>query len=71
MQSQVRKKSFKDRHAKPKHKIRWDQLGLHDPSRGKPALSMDEIRRQVLTMAGEGLGGRRSVPLTGSKAPKK
>lgn len=39
-----------------KLKIRWDVLGLHDASKESQARSIDDIRRQVTTLASQGLG---------------
>jgi hypothetical protein len=46
-------------------KIRWDRLGLQDPALGKPTPSMEDIRRQVTSLASRGLGtGTRSRTVT-------
>jgi hypothetical protein len=39
-----------------KLKIRWDVLGLHDASKDGPSRSMDDIRRQVTSLASQGFG---------------
>lgn len=39
-----------------KLKIRWDVLGLHDASKESQARSIDDIRRQVTSLASQGLG---------------
>lgn len=36
---------------KPEPKIRWDLLGLADPSKEKVPMPIDEVRRQVLMMS--------------------
>lgn len=41
---------------KPEPKIRWDLLGLADPSKEKVPMPIDEVRRQVLMMSSPGLG---------------
>lgn len=43
------KKTFK-----PEPKIRWDLLGLADPSKEKIPMPIDEVRRQVLMMSSPG-----------------
>jgi hypothetical protein len=40
---------------KPEPKIRWDLLGLADPSKAKIPMPIDEVRRQVLMMSTPGL----------------
>jgi hypothetical protein len=37
-------------------KIRWDLLGLQDPGRMASPPSMEDIRRQIISMASHGLG---------------
>ncbi|MBI3357670.1 MAG: hypothetical protein HY038_13060 [Nitrospirae bacterium] len=39
-----------------KLKIRWNLLGLHDASKEGPSRSIDEIRRQVTSLASQGFG---------------
>ncbi|TKS59819.1 MAG: hypothetical protein EWM72_02004 [Nitrospira sp.] len=39
-----------------KLKIRWDVLGLHDASKDGPSRSIDDIRRQVTSLASQGFG---------------
>ncbi|HSF09568.1 MAG TPA: hypothetical protein VLA60_09140 [Nitrospirales bacterium] len=39
---------------KPEPKIRWDLLGLADPSKEKVPMPIDEVRRQVLMMSSPG-----------------
>lgn len=48
---------------KPEPKIRWDLLGLADPSKEKVPMPIDEVRRQVLMMSSPGLGQEDSVRL--------
>ena len=48
---------------KPEPKIRWDLLGLADPSKEKVPMPIDEVRRQVLMMSSPGLGQDDSVRL--------
>jgi hypothetical protein len=52
---------------KPEPKIRWDLLGLADPSKEKVPMPIDEVRRQVLMMSSPGLdqdGPARQVTAT-------
>ena len=49
------KTSRKGRRTMTKTKIRWDVLGLQDPARTSPSTSIEEIRRQVTSMASHGL----------------
>ena len=39
-----------------KLKIRWDVLGLHDASKDGQSRSIDDIRRQVTSLASQGFG---------------
>lgn len=39
-----------------KLKIRWNLLGLHDASKDGPSRSIDDIRRQVTSLASQGFG---------------
>jgi|CXWL01.1.fsa_nt_gi hypothetical protein len=41
---------------KHKPKIDWQQLGLKDPAESKPATSIQEIRRQAIMLASQGMG---------------
>jgi len=46
-----------------KPKIRWDVLGLQAPQIEGPSVSMEDIRRQVTSLASRGFGsGTRSRP---------
>jgi hypothetical protein len=36
-------------------KVRWDLLGLQDPERNTSITSIDDIRRQIITAASQGL----------------
>jgi len=55
------KSSRKGRRTVFKTKIRWDLLGLQDPSLAGSSQSMDDIRRQVTSLASRGFGsGTRS-----------
>jgi hypothetical protein len=48
-----------------KPKIRWDVLGLQDPAEAVSSVSMEDIRRQVSSLASRGFGAgtrSRSVP---------
>lgn len=50
------KKTDRGKRTRQKPKIRWQHLGLKDPAEESPATSMDEIRRQVVTLSSRGLG---------------
>lgn len=53
--------SRKGRRTVVKTKIRWDLLGLQDPVLTGPTQSMEDIRRQVSSLASRGFGsGTRS-----------
>lgn len=39
-----------------KLKIRWDVLGLHDASKDGASRSIEDIRRQVTSLASQGFG---------------
>lgn len=53
----------KKKRVRSKPKIRWQQLGLSDPAEKQTAMSIDEIRRQVLMLSSRGLGqGVRARP---------
>lgn len=55
------KTSRRGRRTVLKTKIRWELLGLQDPALSDPAPSMDDIRRQISSMASRGFGpGTRS-----------
>jgi hypothetical protein len=69
------KTSRKGRRTVTKTKIRWDVLGLQGPVRDSPSTSIEEIRRQVTSMASHGLDpGMRSRSALSSRpnhtAPK-
>lgn len=60
-------KTLKEKRLKHKPKIHWQQLGLTDPADASSAVSMDEIRRQVVMLSSRGLGqGTRSRQVTPS-----
>lgn len=46
----------RNKRGKQKPKVRWEQLGLTDPSETIAAPSIEEIRREVTLMASRGLG---------------
>ena len=50
------KKVDRIKRVRRKPKIRWQYLGLSDPADVRPGPSMDEIRREVLTLSSRGLG---------------
>lgn len=52
------KTSRKRKRAVLKTRIRWDLLGLQDPGRVAPTPSMEDIRRQIISMSSQGLGAR-------------
>jgi hypothetical protein len=55
------KSSRKRKRTVLKPKIRWDVLGLQDPHLEGPSVSIEDIRRQVTSLASRGLGpGTRS-----------
>lgn len=45
----------RNKRGKQKPKVRWEQLGLSDPSETSAAPSIEEIRREVTLMASRGL----------------
>lgn len=45
----------RNKRGKQKPKVRWEQLGLTDPSETTAAPSIEEIRREVTLMASRGL----------------
>ena len=57
-------------------KVRWEKLGLEDPSQASSALSIDDIRRQITSAASQGLSPdtisrshqKNGHPKSGSKA---
>jgi len=49
-------KTDRGKRVREKPKIRWQYLGLKDPAEESPAPSMDEIRRQAVTLSSRGLG---------------
>ena len=50
------KMTDRGKRVREKPKIRWQYLGLKDPTEESPAPSMDEIRRQAVTLSSRGLG---------------
>jgi len=44
-----------------KPKIRWDLLGLSDPSLAESTTSMDTIRREVSLLASRGIGQESTI----------
>jgi hypothetical protein len=45
-----------------KPKIRWDLLGLSDPSLAESTTSIDTIRREVSLLASSGFGRETTIP---------
>jgi hypothetical protein len=45
----------RNKRGKAKPKVRWEQLGLTDPSESNTTPSIEEIRREVTLMASRGL----------------
>jgi hypothetical protein len=45
-----------------KPKIRWEVLGLSDPSLAESTMSMDTIRREVSLLASSGFGRETTIP---------
>ncbi len=55
------RKPVRPKSVRQKPKIRWQSLGLTDPREACPPPSMEEIRRQAVTLSGRGLSqGARS-----------
>lgn len=52
-----------------KLKIRWDVLGLHDASKDGPSRSIDDIRRQVTSLASQGFGPETTSRSSAKNAP--
>lgn len=52
-----------------KLKIRWDVLGLHDASKDGPSRSIDDIRRQVTSLASQGFGPETTSRSSAKDAP--
>ncbi len=50
------KASRKRKRPVQKLKIRWDVLGLHDASKDGQSRSIEDIRRQVTSLASQGFG---------------
>lgn len=66
------KKIDRTKRVRPKPKIRWQHLGLTDPGEERSIPSMDEIRRQVVTLSSRGLGHAvRSRPVAPSGSSDK
>ncbi len=51
-----KKSTPKPKCVNPKPKIPWKLLRLPDPTEDRNAISMDEVRRQVLLMSDHGIG---------------
>lgn len=49
------KASHRRKRAIRRTKVRWDLLGLQDPERTSATMSIDDIRRQIITAAKQGL----------------
>lgn len=65
-----KKKSRKRAIGKPK--IRWGLLGLQDPAAQESTTSIDDIRQQIISVAGQGLSPRSRSDVTepsGQTAP--
>jgi hypothetical protein len=70
------KRAWRAKLAKRKHKIAgWEALGLGPSPKEAANVSMEEIRRLAITLAGVGLGHasrtRPPVPRTATKGPGK
>lgn len=52
-----------------KLKIRWDLLGLHDASKDVPSRSIEDIRRQVTSLASQGFGPETTSRSSAKDAP--
>jgi hypothetical protein len=49
------KASHRRKRAIRRTKVRWDLLGLQDPERTTSTTSIDDIRRQIISAASQGL----------------
>ena len=49
------KASHRRKRAIRRTKVRWDLLGLQDPERTMSTMSIDDIRRQIISAASQGL----------------
>lgn len=49
------KASHRRRRAIRRTKVRWDLLGLQDPDRMSSTTSIEDIRRQIISAASQGL----------------
>lgn len=49
------KASHRRKRAIRRTKVRWDLLGLQDPERTSSTTSIDDIRRQIISAANQGL----------------
>jgi hypothetical protein len=49
------KASHRRRRAIRRTKVRWDLLGLEDPERATSTTSIEDIRRQIISAASQGL----------------
>ncbi|MDC8447938.1 MAG: hypothetical protein LV473_06245 [Nitrospira sp.] len=49
------KASHRRKRAIRRTKVRWDLLGLQDPERAMSTMSIDDIRRQIISAASQGL----------------
>jgi hypothetical protein len=54
-------KTTKKNRRTSKPKIRWDLLGLSDPSLAESTTSIDTIRREVSLLASRGLGQESTI----------
>lgn len=52
-----------------KLKIRWDVLGFDDASKDGPSRSIDDIRRQVTSLASQGFGPETKSRSSSKNAP--
>lgn len=52
-----------------KLKIRWDVLGLHDTAKEGQSRSIDDIRRQVTSLASQGFGLETTLRSTAKNTP--
>jgi hypothetical protein len=52
-----------------KLKIRWDLLGLDDASKDSPARSIEDIRRQVTSLASQGFGQETKTRSSAKETP--
>jgi hypothetical protein len=63
------KKARKSVRTRQKPKIRWEHLGLTDPADESATPSIEEIRRQVVSLSARGLGQAARLRLSDQSSP--